>query len=47
MPAVEADSAYQQAVSAYVEAAGAELIALRSQAESVADKAPPEKQELY
>lgn len=45
--AAEADSAYQQAVSSYVGAAGVELIALRTQAEAVRKAAPTEKQGIY
>lgn len=45
--AAEDVSAYQQAVNAYVEAAGSELHALRIQAEVVMKAAPLEKQALY
>jgi hypothetical protein len=46
-PAAEAESAYQQAVSAYVTAAGGELQAMRAQAEAAQDAAPEDKKENY
>lgn len=45
--AAEPESAYQQAVNAYVEAASNELQALRVQGEAARKAAPPDKEKVY